>query len=74
MTQVNQHSAAFYHAMKAVEQNCLGCLMQIMDEHGSVLPSLSVSGKYSLRDFCVWFKRPEMDAYLMERGLEYHCY
>jgi hypothetical protein len=74
MTEINEHSAEFYHAMKAVEQNCLGCLMKIVVDHGSVLPPLSVTGNYSLRDYCVWYKRPAMDAYLKERGLKYHSY
>jgi hypothetical protein len=68
------HSEELYHAIQAVEDNCLGCVTSIVMEYGGVLPPLTVSGQYSLRDWCAFSNRPEIDAYLKEKKFLYHGY
>jgi hypothetical protein len=63
-----------YHAIQAVEDNCLGCVVEILANHGQEVRSLTLSQQYNVRDFAAFRGHAEIDAYLKASGLEYEYY
>jgi hypothetical protein len=74
VVQMRAHSAVLYHAIQAVKDDCIGCVVHLLRRHGEDLRRLTISGKYGLRDFAVYYCKPQIDAALKKRGLQYVYY